>query len=346
VTGKTTTVRVRRRIVDATYNQSSVPGTHTPGFEIDTEAAFIPVGRLADLAEAPSGYTILGAGKTAMDACCWLLDNGVDPDSVRWVKPRDAWVLDRERVQPLDLLVPTIEGVSLAVEALAAADSVSDLFGRLEDCGALVRIDPTVEPTMFKGSTLSTSERQALQQISNVVRLGRVKRIEPDRLLLEGGEIPTARGEVLVDCTADGLPVSPTRPIFEPGRITIQVTGGPTCLSAATVGYVEAARDDDTERNRLCPPKPHPSRAIDWISFITGILRGVTMRSAEPDLMAWLERSRLNVFRGMADHAADPRMQTAMARWMGNMQQALLNAERLSDMVAAEARPTGGEEKP
>jgi hypothetical protein len=287
------------------------------------------VGRLADLADTPTRYTILGAGKTAMDACCWLLDGGVDPDRIRWIKPREPWMFDRARTQPLKLLVPTIEVLSLAIEALAEAASPEDLFGRLEMCGALVRLDPTVQPTMFKGGTISAGERQALQQISDVVRLGRVKRIDQDRLLLEGGEIPTGPGEVFVDCTADGLPVTAARPIFESGRITIQVTGSTTCLSAAIIGYVEGARGEDAEKNRLCPPKPHPNDPTDWITFVCGILRGLAVRSAEPDLMTWLERSRLNLFRGMADHMADPRLQTAMARWQANTEQALDNAARL-----------------
>lgn len=340
LTGRSTTVSARRRIVDATYIQSSVPGTHAPGFEVDPDARVIPVGRLADLPDAPRGFTILGAGKTAMDACCWLLDNGVDPERIRWVKPRDAWIFDRARVQPQDLIAPTIEGLSLGIEALAEAASPADLFGRLEACESLVRIDRTVEPTMFKGATLSQAELEALRQIPRVVRLGRVKRIGRERLVLEGGEIPSDRGEIHVDCTADGLPVTPPRPIFEPGRITIQGTGGLTCLSAATVAYVEEARDDDAERNRLCPPKPHPDHATDWITFIAGILRGAAARSAEPDLTAWLERSRLNLFGGMADHMSDPRMQGAMARWTANAEPAIENAERLiAERVPLERKP-------
>ena len=92
---KTTMVRVRRRLVYTTYLDVKVPATHTPSFTVDPDAHFIPVGGLVDLVEPPSGYTVLGAGKTAMDACTWLLENGVDPDRIRWVRPRDAWLLDR-----------------------------------------------------------------------------------------------------------------------------------------------------------------------------------------------------------------------------------------------------------
>ena len=66
VTGETTTVRVRRKIVDTTYLDVTVPATHTPSFEVDAGVHFIPVGDLTRLAGRPTGYTIIGAGKTAM----------------------------------------------------------------------------------------------------------------------------------------------------------------------------------------------------------------------------------------------------------------------------------------
>ena len=336
LTAKTTTVRIRRKIVDTTYLQVSVPATHTPAFEADPDAQLIPVGDLVALAEPPTGYTILGAGKTAMDACNWLLDNGVDPDMIRWVKPRDAWLMDRASLQPLDLVVSTSEGFSLGIEALAQAENVEDLFRRLEACGQLARLDPAVEPAMFRGAILSQTERESLKQIQRVVRQGRVLHLGADRIVLEDGEIPTDRGELHVDCTASGFRTAPARPIFEPGRITLQsLMGGFTTYNAALVGFVEAAREDEAEKNRLCPPTPQPSQPIDWISMFRGVLRSLAAHSAEPDLMAWIERSRLNLTRGMADHMSDPRMQSATARLAANMEPALKKAEQLLAESAA-----------
>jgi putative NAD(P)-binding protein len=328
--GTTTTVRVRRKVVDSTYLETSVPATHTPAFTVDSDVQLIPVGDLVALSEPPAGYTILGAGKTAMDACNWLLDNGVDPDRIRWVKPRDAWLMDRASLQPLDLVVSTIEGFSLGVEALGQAENVDDLFCRLEARGQLFRLDPTVEPTMFRGAILCQAERESLQQIERVVRQGRVVHLGADRVVLEDGAIPTDRGEVHVDCTAYGFRAAPARPIFEPGRITLQsLMGGFTTFNAALIGFVESARDDDAEKNRLSPPTPQPSKAIDWISVYSGSLRSFAAHSAEPDLMAWLEHSRLSVTRGMSDHMHDPGMQSATARWAANLEPALKNAEQL-----------------
>jgi len=58
-----------------------------------------------------------------MDACVWLLEQGVDPDAICWIRPRDAWLLDRRFQQPLKLLPALIEGVSLYLQAAAEADS-------------------------------------------------------------------------------------------------------------------------------------------------------------------------------------------------------------------------------
>jgi hypothetical protein len=43
LTGEVTNVRVRRRFVDATYLETSVPATHTPSFTVERTARMIPV---------------------------------------------------------------------------------------------------------------------------------------------------------------------------------------------------------------------------------------------------------------------------------------------------------------
>lgn len=348
LTGKTTTVRVRRKVVDGTYLASSVPATHTPAFTVDPDVQLIPVGDLVALSEPPTGYTILGAGKTAMDACNWLLDNGVDPDRIRWVKPRDAWLWDRASLQPLDLVVSTVDSLSQGVEALAEAKDVEDFLHRLEAAGQLFRLDPTVEPTMFRGAIVSQAEGESLRQIERVVRLGRVVQLGADRIVLEEGGVPTDRGEVHVDCTAYGFRVAPPRPIFEPGRITLQsLMAGFTTFNAALVGFVESVRDDDAEKNRLCPPTPQPGDPIDVITSYRGFLRYFVTHTAEPDLMAWSAESRLSMTRGMADHLDDERMQSAMARWFANLEPAMKNAEQfLADSASSDGHPAADQRQP
>jgi hypothetical protein len=331
MTGEETRVRVRRKLVDATYIESELPSRHTPAFEFDAGVQVVPPNDLVDLAEAPTGYTILGAGKTSMDTCSWLLDQGVDPDRIRWVRPRDPWLQDRAFFQPLDLVGSYMLLQAHWIRGLAETDDGRDFAHILEDVGAFVRLDPAVEPESYRGATLSQLELESLRRIENVVRLGRVRRVATDRLTLEQGSITSDPGEVLVDCTAAGTPQTVLRPIFEPDRITPQyVTLGFACWSAATVGNVEASRGDDTEKNRLCPPLTFSGQIADVFDLSQPGISGLARRSAEPDLDAWNKASRLNPARGVSDHLDDPRVLTAFDMLGTHFGPAMSKLERLA----------------
>lgn len=330
LTGASTRVHVRRKVVDTTYLEVSVPATHKPAFAIDADVHFIPVGELTRLDAAPSGYTILGGGKTAMDACYWLLEHGVEPDRIRWIRPRDSWVLPRTCFQPLDLVGPTLELFADALEILGQAGSVEDLYRRLEAAGLARRFDPTVTPTMFRGAILSAAECDALARITQVVRLGRIRRLRADRVVLEHGEIPTDPRQVHVDCTASAFRVNPERAIYEPDRITLQgLVGGFTSFSAATIGFVEATRHDDAEKNRICVPTRTLDQPSDWIRAYRGMIHTNLMNAADPAIAAWLERTRLNITSGLDRHQDDPRVQRALGRIAELAASARDNADRL-----------------
>lgn len=174
------------------------------------------------------------------------------------------------------------------------------------------------------------------------MRYGRVLHLGANRIVLQNGEVRANQGEVYVDCTASGFRTAPARPIFEPQRITLQsLMGGFTTFNAAVVAFVESARDDDAEKNRLCPPTPQPSRPIDWIGAIGGSAHVSLIHSTEPDVTAWSERARLSLTRGMGDHMSDPRMQPALARWAASLEPALKNAERLLAQATSPSYPDG-----
>lgn len=336
--GAGTTVQVRKKVVDATYLESEVPSRHALPFQVDEGVRVIAPNDLVD-AEcwdgSVAGYTVLGGGKTGMDACNWLLDQGVPTEMIRWVRPRESWSFDRALVQPRDLVASVVEGVSLELEAAAEAEDVRDLFARLEDCGRLLRIDPDVEPTMFRGATISTSEVASLRRVTDVVRSGRVRRVGVDELVTDGGSHRSRRGEVHVDCTAIGLPRHPPRPIVEPDRITVQtVRIGLTPFNAALLGYLEATRADDAEKNRLSPPNVYPSSATDWIPTTYTSTFAETLWGEEHDLAEWLERSRLNLACGLRAHFHEPRMQVAITRLLTHREQALANLRRLATTLA------------
>lgn len=330
LTGEATTVRVRRKLVDAAFLETTVPSTHTPSFSVDPGVRLVTVNQMVGVAEPPSGYTVIGAGKTSMDACTWLLDNGVAPDAIRWIRPRDPWVLDRAFQQPRDLVVNLVEGVSLYLEAAAQAENVDDLFLRLEASGQLLRLDPEVEPAMYHCATLDHGELADLRRIHDVVRLGRVQHIGTDQIVLDHGTVPTDLAHVHVDCSARALRMRPPRPIFEQDRITLQqVRACQPAFNAALVGFVEVVRGDDAEKNRLCPPNPYPNQPVDWMSGTVISQTAQFEWSGQPDLVEWMERSRLNAAAGISARAGDRDMQRALARLFGNMAQAVANLRRL-----------------
>jgi len=330
LTGETIEVTVRRKLVDATYLEGKVPSRHTPPFGVDPGVRLMPINGLVELSEPAARFVVLGAGKTGIDACLWLLDRGVAPERIQWVRPRDMWMFNRARLQPLDQVASFLEGGSLEVEALASATSVDDLFRRLEEHGQLIRIDQQVEPTMFRCATVSEWELHRLRQITDVVRLGHVRRIAPDKIILEHGDIATDGDTVHVDCTAEGVPTSAIRPVFEPGRITIQpVEQCLPCFNAALIGYVEASREEDEVKNNLCPPNPYPNTAMDWLRTFAGSMAADAGWTTQPDVREWVDHSRLHLMRGVADKADEPRIARALERFEVNARPALSSLQRL-----------------
>lgn len=317
LSGDSVDVRVRKRIVDARYLSPLIPADAPPPFEVGPGATVVPVNQLARTAEAPERFVIVGGGKTAMDACVWLLQNGVDAAAIRWIRPRDAWVRNRAYTQPGELVGQALEGVALQMEAAAGAASVDDLFDRLEAADQLWRVDRRVRPTMYKSAILAAWELTSLREIEDVVRLGRVRRVERDRIVLERGSLPTTPGTLHVHCAGDGLRRLPPLPIFAAGSIVLQpVRTGLVPFNAALVAFVEAHRADDDEKNRLCPPNPYPDTVLDWAR--TTLLQANADRalSRQPDIAAWLETARLNPARGIrARIAGDPRAQAALRRF-------------------------------
>ncbi|MDE3086387.1 MAG: NAD(P)-binding protein [Acidobacteriota bacterium] len=330
LTGADTTVRVRRKLVDATYVESSVPSRHTPVYEIDPGVRVIPPNALVDLDEPAAGFTVVGAGKTAMDTCNWLLDAGVEPDRIRWIRPRDGWFFNRAFTQPLEQVGSYMQLQARWVQSAAACEDVTDFVHRLEADGVLVRIDPNVEPGVFRGATISLGELDALRRIDDVVRLGRVRRIGTGQIAFEGGTLATDPKQVYVDCTAEGLrPVSP-RPVFETDRIIAQyVTIGVAPWSAATVAAVESSGEDDARKNELAPPVAFTGDTASILPIARYGMTGLMARAAVPELAAWNDRCRLNPARGASERLGDSTVQEAFTAIVTNFEPALKNLERV-----------------
>ena len=195
---------------------------------------------------------------------------------------------------------------------------------------------------MFRGTMLSARELAALRQIEDIIRLGRVRRIEADRIVLERGETGAGPDTLHVDCTALGLSNAPATPIFEPGRIVLQqVRHLSPCFNAALVGFVEAHRDDDEDKNRLCPPNPYASSIEDWPRMISRTWRTEGRWSSEPDLSAWVAKSRVNLLRALPDHATEPSVQKAVKRYLKHVRAAIERLKQLDGSSSPRGEESG-----
>ena len=287
-----------QKLVDATFLKTSVPANHTPNFEVDKNVWFAPLNDLPRLNKAPHGYVVIGGGKTGIDACLWLLQSGADPDTIRWIVPRDGWLLDRKNAQPTpEFFEDTFGALARQMEAIATSESIPDLFSRLEKAGLLLRLDPHVTPKMFHGATVTQAELQELHRIKNVIRMGRIQRLSEDEVQLEQGALPTSSEILHVDCSARAIANTETCPIFAGNRITPQMLRSyQPVFSAAFAAHVEATFSDDKTKNRLCGVVPVPNHDTDWIRCNAAAMLNQAQWSQDQDLRDWLRDNRLDGF--------------------------------------------------
>jgi hypothetical protein len=335
------TVDVARRTVDATYMHVMVPSMSPPPYRVAPGVECVPPNDLARLT-ARERYVVVGAGKTGIDTCLWLLAQGIAPDRLTWIMPRDSWLLDRATIQPGSLFADRIKAAFTAqLQAVRDAESADDLFLRLEDAGALLRIDLAVRPTMYRCATVTRAELEQLRRITDVVRMGHLLRIDAYEMVLDDGALATNRSTLYVDCTADGAEKRPATPIFEEGRITLQsVRGCQQIFSAALVAHVEADYADDTVKNQLCVPLPHPDTDLDWLRIARADYGNQLRWLDDPDLTAWLSGARLDLFGHLMVHLLAPASAKSRVRdrILGIAKSALsATATKLDELMADEA---------
>jgi hypothetical protein len=329
ISGQMFEVPERCRIVDARYLSPDIPAESVPRFGVSDGARVIPVNDLARLEEAPSQFVIVGSGKTATDACVWLLARGVDPDAICWVRPRDPWMLNRALIQPDPAIY--LGMVADMMAAAASAASLDQLFLRLEELDIMQRIDRSVTPTMAKAPTLGRWELDELRTIENVVRLGHIRTAARGRIDLAEGSVGIADDAVVVDCAADGLKRPRRVPIWGPDAITLQpIRAGFPCFGAALAGYVEATRDDDV-KNRLCPPSSFGNTLTDWATMNVMGMRNAAAFGAEPDIKEWSDGVALNPARIPLDYPGSPALDDALARLQANASSGIERLAQLSE---------------
>ena len=90
----------RKKTVNATYSDVSVPSISIPKFEVSPELTLVPINGLIDIRSPWEKYVVLGSGKTGIDAVLFLLSHNVEPDKILWVMPNDAWLVNRDKLYP------------------------------------------------------------------------------------------------------------------------------------------------------------------------------------------------------------------------------------------------------
>lgn len=299
VTGDVTEIEIGKKLVNAGLwgDMGSIPLTHERPFTVDAGVECIPPNDLPARAPGHDAFTVIGAGKTGMDAIIWLLKHGVDPDRITWVRPNDYWMFHREKIMSHpDFFETSITSFQAELAALGTASTVREYCNAMEASGMWHRIDPDIWPTRFHAAVCSHSEIEALRTVRNVVRAGHVKRITPGKLVLEEADIKTSPGRLYIDCTAragvmlgDDAP-----PIFDGDTINLfMVRLFQPLFSAALIAFLEAKVPDAAVR-RACTNLVnfHDTPA----QYVAAARQGMLNQGAwtqVPEVKAWIDGCRL-----------------------------------------------------
>ncbi|MDP5225753.1 MULTISPECIES: hypothetical protein [Arthrobacter] len=307
VGGDSTEISVRRRTVDTSYIRTEVPATHPPRYLIADGVRCVPPHRLPGEDRPEDGYVVIGSGKTGVDVCLWLLESGVAPERITWVAPRDSWFQNRHHMQPLgEFMTPALAGLVQQAEIAGSAQSADEFFLGMEAAGVLLRVDPSVTPEMFHGAILSVAELEELRRIPSVVRMGRVQAIGPERIVLEGGTVPSSTGRLYIDCTARGVDLRESRTVFTDSTVTPQMvrTFQPV-FSSALIAHVEATVDGTEAKNALCRPMQMADRPAEYLRVLLLNYANHYAWNKNPLIAEWLQASRLDRYSRLTRDGAD-----------------------------------------
>lgn len=307
LSGAAAKVKVRRKIVDASYYTNEVPLTHVRKFKVAPGVDCIPPNDLPRRAADAPHYCVLGGGKTGMDACIWLLTNGVAPSRLTWVVPRDSWMMNRAFTQPgMEFFDRVFEGFVANRLAIASAASARDLALRFEAAGLWLRLDRTIEPRMFHAATVTETELNLLRSAGRIVRKGRVEEVNSAGMRLQNGAEECPPGTLYIDCTDSALACKPAIPVFAGERITLQMLRLPLIpFSAALIAFVQATMpDDDALKNRFTAPMQLPDTVDDYVRSQIAEFSNRLEAAKDPSVREWTNASRLEGYARTAVQAA------------------------------------------
>ena len=259
-----------------------------------------------------------------------MLANGVPPDRIVWVRPRDPWMLNRAVVQP-----DPVVALGLAADTMAAAadaESLDDLFLRLEAAGVMLRIDRDVIPTMAKTPTLGAWELDLLRTIEHVVRLGHIKHVTRREIVLDEGSVPLAPGSLVVHCAASGLQYPPAGSPLGAGQDPTPDDPGRLPVLQRGAGRLRGGNPRRRPRAQPVVSAQHPPRQPGQLGADAGSWnrRDAQRYGAEPDIAAWANGCALNPARIEPSQRDDPAVQAAAARLADHAEHGLARMAELA----------------
>ena len=326
LSGEITQFTVHERVVDSTFMNVTVPSARPPKYDVAPGVRVIPPNGLSQLTSIEDRYVIVGAGKTGVDAVLWLLEQGVDPDRITWVRPRDPWLANRDAVQSGPDFAAVADGYTQAfIGAFVTAESLDDLLDRMTECKWLLRLSDEVRPKQWRCATVSEAEVEQLRRVTDFTSredLGRITAIRPGLIEFQRGERRIDGDPLYVDCSADGLKGSHEPvPVFSADRITLQpVSMCQVAFSAAFIAHVEARFDDDQTKNTLTRPVPNPSADPDFVRAWLQTFGNEQAWNQDEELVEWLQSARLSGLRtrvGTPLPPAGPARTEALAQFSG-----------------------------
>ena len=142
---------------------------------------------------------------------------------------------------------------------------------------------------------MRTPSRCLLRGITDVVRRGRLRAVEPTRIVLDDGALPADADTLYIDCSASAIQPPPGVPVFDGQRINLMMVRWcqPT-LSAALIAYVESHVEGNDARIALCAAVPSPEVQRDWMRMWAVSLANAAQWREHPALNDWPMKCRLN----------------------------------------------------
>ena len=281
--------RIKKRLVDSTYMKVEVPSTTRPNFEVSKNVNLVPPNHLFSLRTSYERYNIIGAGKTALDAICFLVDSGVPKENIYWFVSQDSWFWNRDIVQP-----PLVGKAFLAqLNAVNNSKLADEAFLNLEKIGHVFRLDKKIRPAKWKCATISKKELQTVRKIQNVIRMGRVKKVTKNNIFLERGRVQNSEKSIIVDCSACGLASRPEKKIFSENAIILQSTM--MCqqvFSASIIAKIESLSLGVSEKNALVSPVAHPEVVDDLPACLFQSFKNLDQVNRK--FPVWMRMARLN----------------------------------------------------